>query len=195
VELHIILAATIIRWPKTDIFSTQLVNLYSWLPLSPFFSPTFNFILSSILPLSFYLNFIYQFYFYYSYCLYCLYYYPISVLSIISILSIMYYLISISIGSVWKWGIFNLRTGDRILMKFDAWKNIVSQSSYFKSRPGPVTLGELRSLKSWKMLRVEELGWNLLVKICTSPRYVIDITGNNSLSLGELGRGELILKN
>ena len=26
-------------------------------------------------------------------------------------------------------------------MKFDVWKDIVSQSSYFKSRPDPVTLG------------------------------------------------------
>ena len=30
-----------------------------------------------------------------------------------------------------------------ILMKFDIWKNLVSQSSYNKSRPDPVTLGEL----------------------------------------------------
>ena len=27
-------------------------------------------------------------------------------------------------------------------MKFDFWKDIMSQSSYFKSRPDPVTLGE-----------------------------------------------------
>ena len=26
-------------------------------------------------------------------------------------------------------------------MKFDVWKDIVSQSAYFKSRPDPVTLG------------------------------------------------------
>ena len=26
-------------------------------------------------------------------------------------------------------------------MKFDVWKDIVSQSSYFKSRPDPVKLG------------------------------------------------------
>ena len=42
-----------------------------------------------------------------------------------------------------KLSIFNLRTGDGILMKFDVWKDIVYQSSYFKSRPDPVTLGEL----------------------------------------------------
>ena len=29
-----------------------------------------------------------------------------------------------------------------MLMKLDFWKDIVSQSSYFKSRPNPVTLGE-----------------------------------------------------
>ena len=28
-------------------------------------------------------------------------------------------------------------------MKFDIWKKLVSQSSYFKSRPDLVTLGEL----------------------------------------------------
>ena len=32
-------------------------------------------------------------------------------------------------------------------------------------------------------------------KIGTSRRYVIDITGTDSLSLGELGGGGLILKN
>ena len=44
-------------------------------------------------------------------------------------------------------------------MKFDVWKDIVSQSSYFKSRPNPVTLSGVRveggNLKSWKTLRVE----------------------------------------
>ena len=30
---------------------------------------------------------------------------------------------------------------DQILIKFDLWKDIVSQSSYFKSRPDPVILG------------------------------------------------------
>ena len=65
-----------------------------------------------------------------------------------------------------KWSIFNLRTGDGILMKFDVWKDIVSQSSYFRSWPDPVTLGELESgnLKSWKTLRVEWSGWNLMGK-------------------------------
>ena len=32
-------------------------------------------------------------------------------------------------------------------------------------------------------------------KISTSPRYGIDITGTDLLSLGELGGGRLILKN
>ena len=46
-------------------------------------------------------------------------------------------------------------------MKFDVWKHIVSQSSYFKSRPDPVTLGGAGGegiLKSWKTLKVEESG-------------------------------------
>ena len=44
-------------------------------------------------------------------------------------------------------------------MKFEVWKDIVSQSSYFKSQLDLVTLGELRGdLKSWKMLRVEGSG-------------------------------------
>ena len=37
-----------------------------------------------------------------------------------------------------KLSIFNLRTGDGIVMKFYVWKGIVSQSSYFKSRPDPL---------------------------------------------------------
>ena len=40
-----------------------------------------------------------------------------------------------------KCGIFNLRRSDRILMKFEVWKDIVSQSSYFKFRLDLVTLG------------------------------------------------------
>ena len=43
-------------------------------------------------------------------------------------------------------------------------------------------------------LRVEGSGRNLVGKVSTSPRYVIDITRTDPLSLGELGRG-LILKN
>ena len=41
-------------------------------------------------------------------------------------------------------------------MKFDVWKDVVSRSSYFKSRPDPVKekLGG-GNLKSWKTLRVE----------------------------------------
>ena len=48
----------------------------------------------------------------------------------------------------------------QILMKFDVWKDIVSQSSYFKSRLDLATLGELGggNLKSWKTLRAEGLG-------------------------------------
>ena len=41
--------------------------------------------------------------------------------------------------------------------KFDVWKDIMSQKSYFKSRPDPVKgkLGVGINLKSWKMLRVK----------------------------------------
>ena len=49
-------------------------------------------------------------------------------------------------------------------------------------------------LKSWKTLRVEGSGRNLVGKISRSPRCVIDITRMDPLYLGELGRG-LILKN
>ena len=50
--------------------------------------------------------------------------------------------------------------------------------------------GELRGgLKSWKTLRVEGSGWNLVGKISTSTRYIIDITGTDLLCFGELGGG------
>ena len=92
--------------------------------------------------------------------------------------------------------IFNLWRSDWILMKFDVWKDIVSQSSYLKFRPDKVTLGGDggRELKSWKTLRVEGSGWNVVGKIITSPRYMIDITRTDLLSLAELVRGS-ILKN
>ena len=57
--------------------------------------------------------------------------------------------------------IFNLRTVDQILMKFDVWKDIMSQSCYFKSRPDLVTWGGGLgggNLESWKTLRVEGSG-------------------------------------
>ena len=50
---------------------------------------------------------------------------------------------------------------DQILMKFDVWKDIVSQSSYFKSQRDQVTLERGAgggNLKSWKTLRVEGSG-------------------------------------
>ena len=75
-------------------------------------------------------------------------------------------------------------------MKFNVWKDIVSLSSYFKSRPDLVVLGGVGGdLKSWKTLRVEELGLNLAAKISRSPRYVIDIAGTNLLCLVELWGG------
>ena len=43
------------------------------------------------------------------------------------------------------------------------------------------------NLKSWKTLRVEESGLNLVVKISRSLRYVIDIIGTDPLYFGELG--------
>ena len=74
----------------------------------------------------------------------------------------------------------------------------MSQSTYFKSRPDLLTLGGVggRNHKSWKTLRVERNleGWNLVGRISTSPRYVIDITGLNPLSLGG-GGGVLVRKN
>ena len=71
----------------------------------------------------------------------------------------------------------------------------MSQSSYFKSQPNPVTWGGVGggNLEAWKTLRVEGSGRNLVGKINTSPRYLIGITGTDLLSLGELGGG-LILK-
>ena len=43
------------------------------------------------------------------------------------------------------------------------------------------------NLKSCKMLRVEGSGSNLVGKISKSPRYVIDIAGKDTLSLGVVG--------
>ena len=45
-------------------------------------------------------------------------------------------------------------------MEFDVWKDIVSHSFYFKSRPDLVTLGGVGggNLISWKTLRVEGSG-------------------------------------
>ena len=72
-------------------------------------------------------------------------------------------------------------------MKFEVWKDIVSQSSYLKYRLDPVKLRGIDGgdLTYWKTLRVEGSGG----KISTSPRYVIDITAMDPFSLGELGRG------
>ena len=75
----------------------------------------------------------------------------------------------------------------------------MSQSSYFKSRPDLVTLGRgswRGKPKTWKTLRVEGSGWNLVGKISTSPRYMIDITGTDSLSgvVGEKVNSEKLEK-
>jgi len=41
--------------------------------------------------------------------------------------------------------------------------------------------------KSWKTLRTERSGWNLVGKIKKSLGYVIRITGTDPLPLGEFG--------
>ena len=43
-------------------------------------------------------------------------------------------------------------------MKFDVWKDIMSQSSYVKIKPYPVKGMWGGDLTSWKMLRVEGSG-------------------------------------
>ena len=45
------------------------------------------------------------------------------------------------LGKHENWGISILQIGGRILMKFDIYKEFMSQSSYFKSRPDLLTLG------------------------------------------------------
>ena len=79
-------------------------------------------------------------------------------------------------------------------MKFDVWKDIVYQSSYFKSRPDPVISEGAGGggLKSWKTLGTEALGLNLVRKISRSPRFVIDITGTDMLCLEEWGGGLIL---
>ena len=49
-------------------------------------------------------------------------------------------------------------------------EGLVAQTSYFKFRPDPVSLGGVGGWKSWKTLRVERSGWNLMGRIITSPR-------------------------
>ena len=69
----------------------------------------------------------------------------------------------------------------------------MSQSSYFKSRPDLLTLGGVGegSQKSWKTLRVERSGCNLLGRISTCYRYLIDIIGTVLFTLEELGSVDL----
>ena len=68
----------------------------------------------------------------------------------------------------------------------------MSQSSYFKCLPNPVTLGELEggNLKSWKTLGVEGSGSNLVGKISRSLRYMIEIIGTDLICLGTWGEGQ-----
>ena len=67
----------------------------------------------------------------------------------------------------------------------------MSQSSYFKSQPDLLTLGGVGegNRKSWKTLRVEKSGGNLVGRISKCRIYVIDATILDTLSLGELGGG------
>ena len=61
----------------------------------------------------------------------------------------------------------------------------MSQSSYFKHRRDLLTLGGVGwgNRKSWKTLKVEESGRSLVDRISKCPRYVIDVTVLDSLSL------------
>ena len=52
-------------------------------------------------------------------------------------------------------------------MKFDVWKDIVSQSSFFKSRPDLVTLGEVG------------VGWPKILENTYSERIGMKIGGKN----------------
>ena len=67
----------------------------------------------------------------------------------------------------------------------------MSQSSYFKSRPDLLTLGGVGAgnQKSWKTLRVEKSGWNLVDRIRECRIYVIDVFVLHPISLGDLGGG------
>ena len=68
---------------------------------------------------------------------------------------------------IYKWMIGSL-------WNFNILKDFMSERSYFKSWPNLVTLGGVRggNQKSWKTLRVERLGWNLVGRTSTSLRYV-----------------------
>ena len=62
---------------------------------------------------------------------------------------------------------FNLRTNDRILMKFDIQKELMSQSSYFKSRPDVLTLGDLEGeiLENTEWRNQDEAWWIELANV------------------------------
>ena len=75
-------------------------------------------------------------------------------------------------------------------MKFDIYRETMSQSSYFKSRPDLVEFEGVGggNQKSWKTLRVERSGCNLVGRIRKCRRYVIYVTGLDPLSLEIQGR-------
>ena len=69
-------------------------------------------------------------------------------------------------------------------MKFDVWKDIVPQSSHFKYRPDLVTLAGGGKSKISENAWSGRIGTELGGKNKTSPRYVIEITETDPLSLG-----------
>ena len=89
----------------------------------------------------------------------------------------------------WKLGYFYLTYRWSDLNEILYLEGIMSQSSYFKSRPDLLTLGGVGGRNLGKTLGVEESGWSLVDRISKCPWYVIDGTVLDSLSLGELGGG------
>ena len=60
------------------------------------------------------------------------------------------------LGKCENWGIFMLQMGDRILMKLDILKDLMSQMLQFSTLIGSVDMGVGGGKhKSWKTLRVE----------------------------------------
>ena len=68
---------------------------------------------------------------------------------------------------------------------------------YVSDAPFSIRIGSM-DIRGWRgeteileMLRVERLGWNLMGKVSTSYRYVIDIIGTDLFTLEELGGVDL----
>jgi len=73
-------------------------------------------------------------------------------------------------------------------MKFEVWKDVLSQSSYSKSRLDLVTLGGIEGggAKILENAQSGGIGMRLGGENSTSPRYVINITGLDPLFFGAL---------